>query len=177
MLSIIQWFPLKLTKVLFWPPTHLPHCTPRPTSWDSPPTRVAGLAEKLFLVEFESSEPLFWLWAGLTRGQKSEWPEAETFWFPTVPRCLLTANYYCFVPSLDCRLWGWREKGSGWPQVQVEPDFGSGGKVEMRRSTSGKAEPASPPTNFGKKGKNLKMRKKHFLQNKETRRRFFIIKS
>ena len=47
----------------------------------------------------------------------------------------------------------------------------------MRRSTSGKAEPASPPTNFGKKGKNLKMRKKHFLQNKETRRRFFITKS
>ena len=82
--NIIRWFPLKLTKVLLWPFTHLPHCTPRPTSWDSPPTRVAGLAEKLFLVEFESSEPLFWLWAGLLRGQKSEWPEAETFWFPTV---------------------------------------------------------------------------------------------
>ena len=164
--------------LVLWGPCMINHCqilfddsflTWQKFFFDDPPAPLYSSSDILGFSSHESCRTCWkiifgWVWvvrasfltlSGLVKGAKVRVARSRDI-LVSYRRSLLTANYYCFVPSLDCRLWGWREKGSGWPQVQVEPDFAPGGKVEMRRSTSGKAEPASPPTNFGKKEKNLK---------------------
>ena len=65
----------------------------------------------------------------------------------------------------------------GDPKFKLNPTLPP--KEKSRRGDQQAARQSQPPplANFGKKGKNLKMRKNHFLQNKETRQRFFITKS